>query len=153
MRVAREGRVLAVASGGGHWVQLMRLMPVLEGRDVAFATVRREYAADVAGARLHVVHDANLDRKLGLLRTALGVLWVVVRERPGVVLSTGAAPGWFALVFGKLLGARTVWIDSLANAERLSKSGEKAGRWADLWLTQWPEVARDGGPRYEGSVL
>ena len=149
----RERRVLAVASGGGHWVQLMRLRPVFEDCEVHFVTVRADYASQLDGEPLHVVPDSNLTSKLGLLRTALGVAWVVLRVRPDVVLSTGAAPGWFALVFGKLLRARTVWIDSIANAERLSKSGEKAGRFADLWLTQWPELAREGGPEYAGSVL
>ena len=24
---------------------------------------------------------------------------------------------------------------------------------ADLWLTQWPHLAKDGGPQYFGSVL
>ena len=42
---------------------------------------------------------------------------------------------------------------SIANAEELSLSGAKAGSCADLWLTQWPHLAREGGPRYLGNVL
>ena len=76
-----------------------------------------------------------------------------MRHRPDVVLSTGAAPGFFAILFGKLLGARTIWVDSIANAEQLSLSGKKAGRFADLWLTQWPHLAQPGGPLYKGSVI
>jgi hypothetical protein len=68
-------------------------------------------------------------------------------------VSTGAAPGYFALRFGKLLGSRTIWIDSLANVERLSKAGLLAGKYADLWLTQWPELAQPGGPEYAGQVI
>ena len=85
--------------------------------------------------------------------SAAGVLRVVLKERPSVVVSTGAAPGLFGVIFGKLGGARTIWIDSIANAEELSMSGRLAGRWADLWLTQWPELAREGGPAFEGAVL
>jgi hypothetical protein len=76
-----------------------------------------------------------------------------VRTRPDVVVSTGAAPGYFALRIGKILGARTVWIDSIANAEALSRTGTLVRPWADLWLTQWPHLAADGGPAYAGSVL
>lgn len=151
--MAKPKRILAVASGGGHWVQLMRLRPAFEGHAVSYVTVDRDYGTDLAGERLYVVPDSNLSSKLGLLRTALAVFWVVLRVRPDVVLSTGAAPGWFSLVFGRWFGARTVWIDSIANAERLSKSGERAGRYADLWLTQWPELAQPGGPEFVGSVL
>ena len=78
---------------------------------------------------------------------------IMFRERPDVVVSTGAAPGYFCLKFAKWVGARTVWIDSIANADCLSLAGEKAGRYADLWLTQWPHLARPDGPHYRGAVL
>lgn len=57
---------------------------------------------------------------------------IVLLHRPDIVISTGAAPGFFALLFGKLLGARTIWIDSIANAEQLSVSGQKVKLFADL---------------------
>jgi hypothetical protein len=69
------------------------------------------------------------------------------------VITTGAAPGYFAVRIGKLLGARVVWVDSIANAEELSLSGQKAGSFVDLWLTQWPQLARECGPKHFGNVL
>jgi hypothetical protein len=69
------------------------------------------------------------------------------------VISTGAAPGYFAVRIGKLFGARTIWVDSVANAEELSLSGKEAGRHVDLWLTQWPHLARPEGPHFKGNVL
>lgn len=150
---ARAHRVLAISSGGGHWVQLLRLRPALTNCDVTFVTVNAGYRSEVAAARFRVVPDANRWNKLGLLRTAASVLWTLLCERPGVVISTGAAPGYFALVFGKRLGARTIWVDSIANAESLSLSGQRAGRHADLWLTQWPHLVGDSGPHFHGSVL
>ena len=41
----------------------------------------------------------------------------------------------------------------MANVDCLSLSGQKVGRWTDLWLTQWPSLAQKDGPRFEGSVL
>ena len=146
-------RILAVASGGGHWIELMRLRPAFEGHDVAYVTVSAAYACDVPGARLHVVNDATRWSKLGLLLLAARLVLIILRERPAVIVSTGAAPGYFAIRIGRLLGARTAWIDSLANVEELSMAGRMAGRHADLWLTQWPHLARDGGPECAGSVL
>jgi hypothetical protein len=73
--------------------------------------------------------------------------------RPDVVISTGAAPGFLALRLGRLLGARTIWVDSVANGEELSMSGKLAGRYADLWLTQWEHLAHEGGPQFRGNVL
>jgi UDP-N-acetylglucosamine:LPS N-acetylglucosamine transferase len=146
-------RILAVSSGGGHWIELLRLRPALEGGEVVFVTVQREYARDVPGCRFHVVNDATRWSKVAMLLMAARLLLIMLRHRPDVVITTGAAHGYFALRFGRWVGARTIWIDSIANAEELSMSGRIAGRYADLWLTQWPHLAAEGGPEYAGAVL
>lgn len=146
-------RVLAVASGGGHWVQLLRLRPALQDHDTTFVTVREQYRADLEpGDRLVVVEDATRWDKLKLMKLTGQLLWTILRHRPHVIISTGAAPGLLALQLGRLVRARGIWIDSIANCEQMSESGRRAERVADLWLTQWPHLAHEGGPRYEGSV-
>lgn len=146
-------RILAVASGGGHWVQLLRLRPAFNGCDVAYVTVQRSYAEQVAGCRFYQITDATRWSRWDLLKMVLQVAWVVLRERPDVVISTGAAPGVVALRFGKWLGAKTVWLDSIANVERMSMSGERVRAFTDMWLTQWDHLATNEGPSFKGSVL
>lgn len=146
-------KILAVASAGGHWVQLLRLRPSFAGNLVYYVSTNRSLEFQVAPSRMYVVRDANMWDKFGLVIMAIHLLWILVRVRPNVVITTGAAPGFFAIVFGRLLGAKTIWIDSIANADELSLAGRKAKRWADHWLTQWPELARDGGPSFIGAVL
>lgn len=149
----RKKRILAIASGGGHWEQLLRLRPAFDGHDLAFVTVNRAYASDVEPHRFHAVDDATRWNKLKLIRMAFQLLWIVLRERPDVIVSTGAAPGYIGIRLGKLLGARTVWIDSIANVEELSMSGKRIGKHADMWLTQWAHLAGPEGPQCAGSVL
>ena len=150
----RKIKVLAVSSGGGHWVQLLRLRPAFADCDVTFATVKEGYRSDVGtDARFRIIPDANRWNKLGLVKVLFGILRLIWQERPDVVISTGAAPGYFAIRIGGLMGARTVWVDSVANVEELSMSGRKAGPHADLWLTQWAHLARNQSPMFRGSVL
>jgi hypothetical protein len=52
-----------------------------------------------------------------------------------------------------MLGARTIWVDSVANAEEMSMSGKLARRFAHLWLSQWEHVAGAEGAEYAGAVL
>lgn len=147
-------RILAVASGGGHWVQLRCLMPAFEGEHLALATVHTDYVCDApAGARFYTIRDATRWDKFGLVVLALQLVGVLLKERPDVVLSTGAAPGFLALRLGRLFGAKTIWIDSIANVESLSLSGQKIGKHADIWLTQWEHLAKPEGPIYIGAVL
>lgn len=147
-------RVLAISSGGGHWVQLLRLRPAFSDCDVTFCTVSEGYRTDLApDAKFRVVPDANRWNKVSVVVSALRIFWVLLRERPQVVVSTGAAPGYLGIRLGKWLGARTIWVDSVANVEELSMSGQKAKGCADLWLTQWPHLAGENGPEFRGSVL
>jgi len=153
MRGGEQKLVLAVASGGGHWQQLLRLRPAFEGEHTIYVTTDAAYAKDVPGSELFVVTDANRDVPLKLLRSCGEVFMKVMRTRPDVVISTGAAPGLFGVLFGRLVGARTIWVDSIANAEKLSLSGRIASRIAHIALTQWPHLAATPGPSYQGSIL
>ena len=163
----RTVRVLAVASGGGHWVQLMRLRPAWRGCDIAYLTTNESYGhqlqreAEQQGLprpRFYVTVSANRWQKLRLVQQLLAVSWVVAKERPAIILSTGASPGYFAMRLGRLVGAQTVWIDSIANASEMSLAGRKAGTFADVWLTQWESVSlatsvNGRRPEYWGAVL
>ena len=146
-------KALAVASSGGHWTQLLRVLPAFEGCEVVFVTVLKSYRSEMPQNRFHFVKDANRWNKLGVILLAVQIAWILVRERPDVVVSTGATPGYFALRIGRLFGARTIWIDSITNIEQLSMSGWMVGKHADLWLTQWPHLAKPEGPYYGGGVL
>lgn len=150
---AARRKVLAISSGGGHWIQLLRIGPAFQNCDVTFVTTHESYRSQVNGHRFLTVTDSNLSTQFRLLKTAAEVAWIILTERPDIVASTGAAPGYFALRLGHLLGAKTIWLDSIANVDRLSVSGRRIGRCADLWLTQWPDLAKAGGPYYVGSVL
>lgn len=162
----RNVKVLAVASAGGHWVQLFRMRPAWDNCTTTYVTTSVGYKEEILeDAELrnqkqpgfHTVVDANMDKKFRLLVQLLQILLILLRERPDVILSTGAAPGFFALKIGKILGSRTIWIDSIANAETMSLSGEKAGSCSDLWLTQWEHLSSADGPAkkpdFKGSVV
>ncbi len=146
-------KILAIASGGGHWVQLQRLRPVFSAHEMVYATVDESYQAEVPGQTFRIVPNANLTTKFALLKSAWCSFLLLLRERPDVVVTTGAAVGFFAVRLASLFGMKTVWIDSIANAEELSLSGKKAGQFVDLWLTQWEHLATENGPTYLGNVL
>jgi hypothetical protein len=150
----KKPKVLAISSGGGHWVQLLRLRPAFADCDVVFATVRDGSRVDLPpDAEFRLIPEANRWNKVGLVKALYAVTRLVWRERPDIVISTGAAQGYFAVRVGRLLGARTIWVDSIANGEELSMSGRKVGPHASLWLTQWAHLARPDGPHYTGTVL
>src|SRR5690606_3585890 len=111
-----------VASTGGHWIQLMRLAPAFADQNMCYVSTGRSGSRDVVGAPFHVVVDANRATWFKMLIQILQVAVLVLRYRPCAVVTTGAAAGYWACRFGGWVGARTLWIDSIANAEELSLS-------------------------------
>ena len=148
-----KDKVLLVASHGGHWVQMRKMSPAFDGAQIYYLTTNKGVESEVSPAPLFVVKDANLDEKFGLILMAIKIFWLLIKLRPNIVMSTGAAPGFFALMFGKLIGAKTIWVDSVANVEKMSVSGAKVKPFADLWLTQWQHLAVNNGPHFKGSVI
>lgn len=149
----KRKRVLAVASAGGHWVQLLRLRDAYAHHEVSYISTNPLLAPNVEGSRFICVRDASMWDKFGLLVLSAQIFWAVLSFRPDVVISTGAAPGFFAILFGRMVGARTIWIDSIANSEEPSKAGKLAMRVAHVWLTQWPHLAASGAGRCLGAVI
>lgn len=148
----KSKRILLVASAGGHWVQLNRLNSAVAGHQLTYVTTRFELEENI-NSPFFIVPDANRWGQVRIIILAVRILWIILKVRPQLVISTGALPGFFAIFFGKKLGARTIWLDSIANSQHLSMSGEKAGAYCDLWLTQWKHLARPEGPHYYGTVI
>ena len=154
---SRRKQVLGIASGGGHWTQLRRLAPAFPDGTIWVST-NSGCAEEVPERCFRRIPDADLWRKFALMWMAFRVFMLVLVKRPTHVVTTGAAPGWFMVVFVRILRGKTLWIDSIANAESLSVSGAKARRWATVVWTQRPKVAGPALPRkaaikFHGGVL
>ncbi len=150
--MAMARRILAVSSPGGHWVQLQSMREAFRGLEVSWVCPAAQRAVP-AGERHFKVSDASKRTPWRIPALVLRFIWIFLRVRPHVVISTGAAPGAFAILLGRCFGARTIWVDSVACAERTSLSGRIAGPCAHLWLTQWEHLAQSKGPRFAGSLL
>ncbi len=147
-------RVLLVASSGGHWIELCRMTSAFARWDCQFVSTAAGMTPPQGRRPVLQINDSSRDD----LRTMLGSirqLRAIIREfRPELIVSTGAAPGALAILLGKFSGARTIWIDSIANSEELSLSGRAVRGVADLRLTQWPQLAnRAKGITYFGQVM
>src|ERR1700691_3523545 len=98
--VHNHEKVLAVASSGGHWVQLRRVIPAFAESEVVYVTVLESYRSQVPQNRFYTVNDATRWNKLALVLLALRLGRIIAKERPNVIVSTGAAPGYFAMLRG-----------------------------------------------------
>lgn len=145
-------KVIAIASVGGHWIQLLRLKKAFVGCELEFISTKQSFATMVPDHTFHAITDANRKNIVGLIKAFREVYAIISKVRPQVVITTGAAPGLMGLMAGKFIGAKTIWVDSIANVETLSMSGKIASIFADRTYTQWPDLATSK-LIYAGNIL
>lgn len=151
-------RVCAGASAGGHMNQLLRLLAETgdwPAKPSVYVTTLPAVARPLAErGRVHVIGECDRNHPFKAFGVLARAARFALRERPDVVITTGSLPLAMVCAACKLLGARIVWIDSIANARRLSMSGRFVRTFADLFLVQWPELAkRYPGATYAGAII
>ncbi len=119
----------------------MRLMPLFDDHDVTFISTNAIFADTVKNHKFYSVPDSNRKNKVALFNCTISITKLVFLTKPEVIVTTGAAPGLIGIFIGKFLGAKTIWIDSIANVEKLSMSGKMAIKLADRVYTQWEHLA------------
>lgn len=148
-------KICLVASAGGHLTQLLKLTDSWQQYEAIYVST-----VDVVTQKLrqlgrtYIVGECNRQHPFKTLKVLFRCLWLVFKERPDVVISTGAAPGFLLSIIAKLFGAKVVWLDSVANTKKLSVSGRIIRPFADLILSQWPDVAdKYKNVEYAGAVI
>lgn len=103
----------------------------------------------------YVVGECDRTKPFKIAYTLWKSFWFVLKEKPDVVISTGSLPiAIVCLIAKKIRGTKIVWIDSIAQLEDLSMSGKMLLKQADVFLTQWPEVAEQyAEAEYVGELL
>lgn len=148
-----KSKVLAIASPGGHWIQLNKICNPMEDRfDVVYVTPGAQYGSNSGSRKVLTITDASATSKLNLIPLTFQLLWIFVKERPAAIVSTGAAPGAIAFLLAKVLPIKTIWVDSIANTAEISRSGRMIMKHADLVMTQWEPLSKNG-VIYKGSIL
>lgn len=138
-------------------MEIMRLVPATEGNDLYVVTEKnRTSERTVAGFR----HYYLLQQERRTLDFVFRYVWNIIvslvyllKERPDVILSTGAGAAYPTCRWGKMLGKKIIFIESLARTKNRSKTGEMTYRIADHFLVQWEEML-ECYPKasYHGSV-
>ena len=149
-------KVMAVASGGGHWVELRRIMPAFAGTEVFYVSTEPQADADLAPARYYAVTERHPEEPTSPSPTPSARSGGIVRRRAprgGGDHRRGAGLRRRSSLAKLLCGSRTVWIDTVAHTEGMTLSGRLARPFADAWLVQWPHLAKPGGPEFWGAVL
>jgi beta-1,4-N-acetylglucosaminyltransferase len=152
---ARGVDLMLVCSSGGHLLQLHRLGRAWRGFDRVWVSFdKSDVRSLLEGERVVFAHGPTNRSIRNLLRNGGLALKLVARERPRVILTTGAGVAVPFCWIGRLFGAKVVYVESLTRIDRPSLSCRLIRPVAERVYVQWPElVGAVPGARYVGSVF
>lgn len=146
-----KAKVCIPTSSGGHLTHMRMLMPVLnKAADRFWVTFDKEDAnTALAGERVYHCYFPTNRNVRNTLRNTLLAIRVLRRERPDLIVSSGAAIAVPFFLVGKLMGgAKTVYVEVFDRVDAPTLTGRLVRRFTDLFVVQWPEMTEV----YPGSV-
>jgi UDP-N-acetylglucosamine:LPS N-acetylglucosamine transferase len=133
----------------------MQILDAFEGHDIFWATYHSAREQDVKQiARAYFTQNIGTSL-FRMLRATFWALRILRCERPDVIVSLGAEIALPFFYWGKLLGIKTIFVESWCRVEDLSKTGRLVYPLADAFFVQWPQLLSicGGKAQYHGAVI
>jgi UDP-N-acetylglucosamine:LPS N-acetylglucosamine transferase len=133
-------KICIVSSCGGHLTEVRMLKAAYEKYDHFYVINEKILLSPDMEGKTHFIRHSERDL---LFFVNLWEAWRILRrERPHLILSTGAGPVVpFALV-GKILGIPSVYVEEMNRITAPSLTGRIMYYLADRFFYQWPRLAR-----------
>ncbi|OCA87894.1 polysaccharide biosynthesis protein [Bacillus sp. FJAT-27225] len=134
-----------VASSGGHFEQLMMLYPMMKEHNSHIITEKTDYGINSKGIKTYFVTQINRRELLFILKIVsilIKSIIIFIREKPDVVISTGALATVPICVLAKLFRKKLIFIESFSKIHSPTITGRIMYKFADLFIVQWEEMKK-----------
>jgi beta-1,4-N-acetylglucosaminyltransferase len=134
-------KVMLVCSSGGHFKALYQLQPFWESCDHTWVTFRTPITETLLEHEKVYWAWSPTNRNIPNLLKNLLLAWQVLRrDRPDLVITTGAGVAVPFLWLAKLTGSQTVFVESITRVTELSLSAKLALPSLDVLYVHWPQL-------------
>jgi len=144
-------KLLIVLGEGGHTAELLKLIDLLgDHYDYHYVLSKEDNLSAKqikhSGPIYCLPRPRGKDTKVlkamfMTIAAAIKAVQILLKVRPGAILSTGPAIFVPVAVWAKLLGSRVIFVETGSRISSLSLTGRIMYRWADLFFVQWPQLA------------
>lgn len=158
--MSQAKRLLVVTDRGGHLHDALRLLGQMElcphvlvtteGPDVEYLKKNPQFQSSeifTVPQSFFWIGKKRIWSPLRFLKLLFRSLFIVLRCRPEVVVSTGATNVVYTCLFAKLFGATLVHVENLAQVKNASVTGRILYPFADHFFVQWKDLLKQYGPK------
>lgn len=136
-------KICLVGSSGGHLVHLYMLKDFWSQEERFWVTFDKEDARSLLAQEqfypCYYPTNRNLKSLIKNTVLAIKILW---RERPDLIISTGAGAAVPFFYIGRLLGSKTVFIEVFDRVFHPTLTGRMVYPVTNLFIVQWSEMKK-----------
>jgi len=142
VNIKKYNKICLVCSSGGHFRQLYSLKEYWEQFPRIWVTFDSSDTKTVLGDENYYWAYSPTNRNIkNLFRNVFLALRILKKEKPDLLISTGAGVAVPFIYIAKLFGIKTIYVESLTRVEDLSLTGKLIYPIVDYIFVQWPELA------------
>lgn len=136
-------KVCLVGSSGGHLTHLYLLKPFWKDRERFWVTFAKEDARSILENEIFYPCYYPTNRNLkNLIKNTILAFKILRKERPDIIVSSGAAVAVPFFYLGKIFGAKTVYIEVFDRIDAPTMTGKLVYPVTDRFIVQWEEMKK-----------
>lgn len=147
IKLDKNTKILFISSTGGHFSELMQLKPIMEKCNYHIVTEKtktnsnlKEKHGDKIDFLLYDTKKHPFKYMFILLANCFISLYIYLKFRPQVVITTGAHTAGPMCCIAKILGSKVIYIETFANRKTKTVTGKLIYLFADIFVVQWEEM-------------
>ena len=136
-------KICLVGSSGGHLTHLYMLKDFFNDKDRFWVTFDKEDANSILKdeRKYYCYYPTNRNIK-NLIRNTFLAIKVLRKEKPDLIISSGAAVAVPFFYLGKLFGAKLVYIEVFDRIDKSTMTGKLVYPITDKFIVQWEEMKK-----------
>lgn len=142
-KTKKKLKICFVGSSGGHLMHLYMLKPFWKSKDRFWVTFDKEDARSLLeGEKMYpCYYPSNRSLKALIINSWIAIK-ILFKEKPNLIISSGAAPAIPFFYFGKLFKAKTIYIEVFDRIDNPTLSGKLCYPVTDKFIVEWDEMKK-----------
>lgn len=132
-------RILLIGNSGGHFEQLKQLKGLEKKYEIFYVTNKNtsNQSSKLINYFIRSPHGRNkMETMAGYTINFIEALFILIRVRPNIIISTGAGIAVPIIMIGKFLKIKIIFIESFARVDKPSRTGKFVYKYCDTFIVQ-----------------